>query len=1218
MTIIKLKIAVNRMLLCILITASCLPNGVFAQSKPVKFWDNVQVKSSDTDFRYLSVDSERVRDLFDTKESIVIPTFDDEVILEIKRTSYFRASKTFFADKKNSLKSATISYSDGFVTGTIVDEDGDKFVLGHSREHGYNFIRKVNPDEIMECGVKDSTVTLLKKGHLHLQNSTVSNFAYYQNFTTDDTVTVDIAIIYSQDAENWASNSEDVVDIESVINTIDQKNQAVLKNSELKIKWRIVHTQLVSNPPSTNSTSQNLSLMSFNNYPDIDLVDMRKQYGADIVVLLDEFNDTGGIGSIPLYYGGSFYSGYNIVRIQQAHTSQTTAHEIGHNFGNAHGRTQQSNAAGPAGGVLPFSTGHWLQGDDDYVTVMHYNGLQNGTAAPGIDHFSNPNVEFNGIPTGTYSGEGGPSDNAFSMEITKQWIAGYTVTQIDAPIISSSAADVTSEIVQAQRDDQSITIFNNGDSPLNWAANAFINGASGNNLINADTVFNVGFEADEGFEASTSSIVKDWKSFDDSETFSVITTDPGEGQQSLRIPERQSQFIYSGFINTREEGIYTLKFKIKIENTNGTYFISVASDSGISAGISTRGDGFIGMYGNYNALNSFWTFFDEEMAYTRDEWLDVEIRMSPENGGTNTYFINGNFRIFENSGHHLPKQIRISSSSNGFADLVIDDIALINEDPFGAGLHVQNLNGVIEPGGTSLIDLALTALDLPEDIYNGSLVITSNDPNNPVLNIPINLTVNNALETVSGTFAFDVHGKNGWRMFSSPVEGATYDDLFNQLWTQGFTGADREDGPPNIYIYDNETAAFSPPDSQLQTIQPGQGFIAYIYADDDEPGPDQTFPKTIEINGDQHGVTEVGFNSEPFGFSLIGNPYGSSIDLNLLQSEGIEDVFYTYRSSDDTYISWNGLAGGISDGIVAPFQGFWVQASDAGTSNITFPNEAKVSGGIFQKKKEQSSPLIAIRAENDGLRNTAWFSFSEHGSVARDRKDAIKLQPLDIVDYVTIASKSNGNLLDINNLPMDLNEELEIPLNIQSFEATGDGWVQKGGEFTLTWPNLEDIPDHWKVILTDTKSDTKIDLKIESLYSFELESKKIKKHRSDDSLINKQLSTTDQTRFMLTIGGVSTELVNGLSIPRDFRLGQNYPNPFNPSTTIEFDLPIQSSVRLAIYNIMGQEIAVLVDEVRVAGSHSVSWDASKIASGLYLYRLHAGNKTIDRKMILLK
>ncbi|HKL14449.1 MAG TPA: T9SS type A sorting domain-containing protein, partial [Balneolaceae bacterium] len=605
-------------------------------------------------------------------------------------------------------------------------------------------------------------------------------------------------------------------------------------------------------------------------------------------------------------------------------------------------------------------------------------------------------------------------------------------------------------------------------------------------------------------------------------------------------------------------------------------------------------------------------------SYEADNWHDVEIEVSPESNGTIIYRIDGTEHAFTDLGYVTPNHIRIRSTSNSSDWLMIDDISLSVSNKFGVGVSLDKLFGIIKPGESENLNIEFTGNGLADGEYIGDLLINSNDSNTETVNIPVSLTINNSTDSPSGIFTMNVDGENGWRMFSSPVEGATYDDLFNQLWTQGFTGADREDGPPNIYIYDNETAAFSPPDSQLQTIQPGQGFIAYIYADDDEPGPDQTFPKTIEINGDQHGVTEVGFNSEPFGFSLIGNPYGSSIDLNLLQSEGIEDVFYTYRSSDDTYISWNGLAGGISDGIVAPFQGFWVQASDAGTSNITFPNEAKVSGGIFQKKKEQSSPLIAIRAENDGLRNTAWFSFSEHGSVARDRKDAIKLQPLDIVDYVTIASKSNGNLLDINNLPMDLNEELEIPLNIQSFEATGDGWVQKGGEFTLTWPNLEDIPDHWKVILTDTKSDTKIDLKIESLYSFELESKKIKKHRSDDSLINKQLSTTDQTRFMLTIGGVSTELVNGLSIPRDFRLGQNYPNPFNPSTTIEFDLPIQSSVRLAIYNIMGQEIAVLVDEVRVAGSHSVSWDASKIASGLYLYRLHAGNKTIDRKMILLK
>ncbi|HUV29731.1 MAG TPA: T9SS type A sorting domain-containing protein [Acidobacteriota bacterium] len=103
---------------------------------------------------------------------------------------------------------------------------------------------------------------------------------------------------------------------------------------------------------------------------------------------------------------------------------------------------------------------------------------------------------------------------------------------------------------------------------------------------------------------------------------------------------------------------------------------------------------------------------------------------------------------------------------------------------------------------------------------------------------------------------------------------------------------------------------------------------------------------------------------------------------------------------------------------------------------------------------------------------------------------------------------------------------------------------------------------------------------------------------------------------------VITPLVNGAArgsaMPADFALEQNYPNPFNPATDIKFSLREASHVRLEVYNIMGQRVATLVDKRLEAGSHVVTWDASDAASGVYLYRLQAGDFTHTRKMTLLK
>jgi hypothetical protein len=89
-------------------------------------------------------------------------------------------------------------------------------------------------------------------------------------------------------------------------------------------------------------------------------------------------------------------------------------------------------------------------------------------------------------------------------------------------------------------------------------------------------------------------------------------------------------------------------------------------------------------------------------------------------------------------------------------------------------------------------------------------------------------------------------------------------------------------------------------------------------------------------------------------------------------------------------------------------------------------------------------------------------------------------------------------------------------------------------------------------------------------------------------------------------------------LPRSFALDQNYPNPFNPQTTIEFSLPVAGAVRLDVFNVLGQQVRTLVDEQMEAGEHSVQFDASRMPSGVYFYRIQAGAETRTRQMTLLK
>ena len=90
------------------------------------------------------------------------------------------------------------------------------------------------------------------------------------------------------------------------------------------------------------------------------------------------------------------------------------------------------------------------------------------------------------------------------------------------------------------------------------------------------------------------------------------------------------------------------------------------------------------------------------------------------------------------------------------------------------------------------------------------------------------------------------------------------------------------------------------------------------------------------------------------------------------------------------------------------------------------------------------------------------------------------------------------------------------------------------------------------------------------------------------------------------------------SIPKTFALKQNYPNPFNPSTTISFDLSKQAHVKITVYNILGEKVADIVNNNMSAGSHRVKFDGSNLSSGVYIYRITAGEFTAVKKMMLLK
>jgi len=128
--------------------------------------------------------------------------------------------------------------------------------------------------------------------------------------------------------------------------------------------------------------------------------------------------------------------------------------------------------------------------------------------------------------------------------------------------------------------------------------------------------------------------------------------------------------------------------------------------------------------------------------------------------------------------------------------------------------------------------------------------------------------------------------------------------------------------------------------------------------------------------------------------------------------------------------------------------------------------------------------------------------------------------------------------------------------------------------------------------------------------------------RQDEAMETIEQALTD----MGEVTGINDEEENLAVIPREFDLNQNYPNPFNPNTVIEFALPVKSKVELSVYNLLGEKIITLVNEEKNAGNHQVLFNAVNLSSGIYFYKLQAGDPSASsgqsfvqtKKMILLK
>lgn len=479
-----------------------------------------------------------------------------------------------------------------------------------------------------------------------------------------------------------------------------------------------------------------------------------------------------------------------------------------------------------------------------------------------------------------------------------------------------------------------------------------------------------------------------------------------------------------------------------------------------------------------------------------------------------------------------------------------------------------------------------------------------------------------------------ISGSNGWRLLSSPLS-SDYVDLFDAITTQGYTGSSLGNAPvdslqPSVLYYvesypGTDNQRWRAPSNASASTQNGLGLYTYIFGNiASDSRYNNPLPVDLTVEGQEpSGTVDFGVTytvAADSGWNLVGNPYTATIDWDdsgNWTKTNIDNTIYIWDYTTSQYKTWNGTTGDLGNGLISPFQGFWVKANDTSPALIV-DEDAKTTNGNFVGKivsgNNNPEPKFSIELSDDVNRISTHFMFSKSAKLNKDSKDAYRLvPPPGISSYLDLASVSeNKNRFSINNLPRDFGIPIKIPLSIDAYEKG----FSADKPLHFVFKDFKNIPVGWSVYLVDTKSNTEINILTERTYLFNHTGER-RKAAPNNVLGSKPKITvkaSSKNRFYLRIDP-GTEASD---LPDEFMLSQNYPNPFNPSTKIKFTLPVQSNAVLEVFDILGRKIATLASEELPAGQHIYEWDASRQSSGVYLYRLVTSQGIQIKRMTLIK
>lgn len=496
--------------------------------------------------------------------------------------------------------------------------------------------------------------------------------------------------------------------------------------------------------------------------------------------------------------------------------------------------------------------------------------------------------------------------------------------------------------------------------------------------------------------------------------------------------------------------------------------------------------------------------------------------------------------------------------------------------------------------------------------------------------------------------AVGLRGGEGWRLLASPAEGTTFDNLFADFWTQGVPGSDIPSGEGNLYLWqENSRSYFSKVEDMNRVMEPGKGYAIYVYEDDDyrTPGIQGSFPKTVRTDHKENtGRIRVPVSSTDLdgngningneGFNLLGNPFGKAISatavINALETVN-RNVSTSLQIWDPNAGNGNGafipLSGEReSPDIIAPFQAFFARYTVGGISGDVSLDRSQVvttKDAQFYNRTEGtlSTANFEMLLGGGNKFDTYRIAFHGEGSIGEDRYDAYKLPSLNDDAINFFSTVGEDVLLSKNVLPsldsIAEGEELRISLGYS---------VPQSMAYSFSWRLPEQLPEDYEFYFIDNETGQQVDMRSRNVYQADLSQtrgEQIGRGASQRRTIPMEQTddlATNTTRFELKIVRLQKQVNQAEPMEKPVILSPNYPNPFNSQTRMDLDLQEQMHVRVTIWNIVGQQVAMMKNEVMDAGQdYPLIWNVpANMPSGIYICKVEAGGTVITRKMTLVK